>query len=163
MERGRDTSAHTGRRYDSPRRREQALRTRERILAAARAAFLTSGYAATTVRSVAEAAAVSLPTVEQGFGTKAQLLKEVIDVAIAGGDEPVAVLDRAPIARAAAQRRVEDMLHHVATVLAEAQRRSARLVQVLAEAAAADPSLQGLAEDRLAPRSRTAGWVGRER
>src|SRR4051812_19410784 len=105
MERGRDTSARTGRRYDSPRRREQALRTRERILAAAREAFLTSGYAATTVRSVASAAAVSLPTVEQGFGTKAQLLKEVIDVAIAGDDEPIAVLDRAPIARAAAQRR----------------------------------------------------------
>src|SRR3954468_12420950 len=145
MQRGRDAPARTSRRYDSPRRREQALRTRERILAAARDAFLTSGYAATTVRCVASAAAVSLPTVEQGFGTKAQLLKEVIDVAIAGDDEPVAVLDRAPMARAAARERVEDMLRQVATVLVEAQRRSARLVQVLAEAATVDPSLQGLA------------------
>src|SRR4051812_11684842 len=126
MQPGRDTSSR--RRYESPRRRAQAQKTRERVLDAARAAFLSCGYAGTTVRSVAEAAAVSLPTVEQGFGTKSQLLKEVIDVAIAGDDEPISVLDRPWATEAAAAERVEEFLAQVAAALAEAQQRSARLV-----------------------------------
>src|SRR4051812_494699 len=101
MDRPRDPSARAGRPYDSSRRREQALQRRQRILAAARAAFRASGSAATTRRAVAEAADVSLPTVERGFGSKAQLLSGVVDAAIAGDDEPVAVLDRPAAAHAA--------------------------------------------------------------
>ena len=47
------------------------------------------------MRAIAAAAGVAVPTVELGFGTKARLLKAAIDVAIAGDDEPVPVLDRA--------------------------------------------------------------------
>lgn len=155
----RSGPAGSPRSYRSPRREEQAKRTRRKVLDAARKEFLASGWAATTMRSIAAGASVSLPTVEAAFGTKAGLLKQVIDVAIAGDDEPVAVLDRAPIAQAASQQRVEDLLRLVATVLAEAQRRSARLVQVLSEAATVDPGLRELAADRLAQRSRTAEWI----
>ena len=45
------------------------------------------------MRAVAADAEVVLPTVELVFGTKAKLLKAVIDVAIAGDDEPVPMLD----------------------------------------------------------------------
>ena len=50
---------------------------------------------------------MSVATVELLFGTKVALLKAAIDVAIAGDDEPVAVLDRAwaGAARRAATRR----------------------------------------------------------
>ena len=41
------------RRYDSERRREQARRTRQRIIEVAERRFLHDGYAATTVASVA--------------------------------------------------------------------------------------------------------------
>ena len=41
--------------YHSPRRQERARRTRERILAAATAEFVASGYAATTMRAIATA------------------------------------------------------------------------------------------------------------
>src|SRR6266511_3679695 len=41
------------RRYCSPRREEQARRTRGRIIAAAHESFLRSGYATTTIREVA--------------------------------------------------------------------------------------------------------------
>src|SRR5947209_10351135 len=81
--------------YRSPRREEQARRTRRQVLDAARGEFLAAGYSGTTMRAVAMSAGVSLATVEQAFGTKSGLLKEVIDVAIAGDDEPIAVLDRA--------------------------------------------------------------------
>src|ERR1700748_651979 len=104
--RGRESRAGeprgSRRRYQSPGRAEQARRTRARICAAATAQFLAAGYAGTTIRAVAAAAGVSVPTVEAAFGTKARLLKAAIDVATAGDDEPVAMLDRAWARRAEA-------------------------------------------------------------
>ncbi|HYY17440.1 MAG TPA: TetR family transcriptional regulator, partial [Streptosporangiaceae bacterium] len=90
------------RRYQSARRQEQARRTRARICAAATAQFLATGYTGTTIKAVAAAAGVSVPTVEGAFGTKARLLKAAIDVATAGDDDHVAMLDRPWAARAGA-------------------------------------------------------------
>jgi AcrR family transcriptional regulator len=151
-------TARPRRRYDSSRRQEQARRTRRRVLEAAREQFLRSGWAGTTVRGVAAAAGVSLPTVEQAFGTKARLLAEVVDVAIAGDDEPVAVLDR-PAATAAAQAgTATEFLDQVAVLLTGGQQRSARLGLVVEEAAATDPALGPLAEQRRQQRAGTAQW-----
>ncbi len=46
------------------------------------------------MRAVAAEAGVSVARLEQQFATKAGLLKAAIDVAIAGDDEEVPVLDR---------------------------------------------------------------------
>ncbi len=46
------------------------------------------------MRAVAADAGVALPTVELAVGTKARLLKAVIDTAIAGDGEPVPMLAR---------------------------------------------------------------------
>ena len=145
--------------YRSPRRTEQALRTRRRILDAARVAFLDRGYAGTSLRAVATAAQVSPATVEQAFGTKARLLEQVIDVAIAGDDEQVPVLDRPWVVEATAAVTVQRFLGVCARVLAAGQQRSAGLATVLAEAATSDPALRPLAERRLGQRSATATWV----
>ena len=59
------------RNYRSARRQQQAAQTRARICAAATGQFLAAGYAGTTVKAVAAAAGVSVPTVEAAFGTKA--------------------------------------------------------------------------------------------
>src|SRR5215468_5883978 len=93
--------SHATRVYRSPRRAEQARRTRARILVAATEQFVARGYAATTVRSIAEAARISVPTVELIFSTKPKLLKAAIDVAIAGDDEPVPMFEREWAAAAA--------------------------------------------------------------
>ena len=90
----------TARSYRSPRREAQATQTRARIIAVAARRFLGHGYSGTTMRAVAADAGVALPTVELAFGTKARLLKAAIDVAIAGDDEQVAMLDRSWAARA---------------------------------------------------------------
>ena len=68
--------------------------TEERILAAARGLFLRDGYAATTLAAVADAARVGHRTVYVRFGTKAALLKRVVDVAVAGDTRPIDVLSR---------------------------------------------------------------------
>jgi len=88
---------NTRRPYDSPRRREQALETRARILEAARASFLQDGYAATTAPAVAAEAGTSIETIYKTVGNKPALAKAVFDVAIAGDDEPVPLVMRSTI------------------------------------------------------------------
>jgi AcrR family transcriptional regulator len=87
------------RRYNSAGRQEQARQNRWRTLQAAREMFLTHGYATTTVPAVAQAARVSPQSVYKAFGNKAGLLKAVFDVAIAGDDEPVPMLQREALSR----------------------------------------------------------------
>lgn len=77
--------------YNSPQRDESARETRARIVTAAHSLFLQHGFASTSVRDIAAAAGVARPTVLTVFGTKARLLRSVVDVAMAGNDEPVPV------------------------------------------------------------------------
>jgi TetR/AcrR family transcriptional regulator of autoinduction and epiphytic fitness len=145
--------------YVSGTRTEQAQRTRSRVIDAATRLFVQQGYATTTMRAIAAEAGVSVPTVELLFGTKAQLLHVVIDVAIAGDDEPVPVLSRAWVAEAQSVRDLADFLLVVAQVVSEAEARSAGVILVAYEAAAADPDIQLLILDRESQRERTAAWI----
>jgi AcrR family transcriptional regulator len=65
-------------------RREQAAKTRGRILDAAYRLLCARGYEATTMQLVADAAGVAVQTVYFVFGTKAQLLVEVENRVILG-------------------------------------------------------------------------------
>ena len=145
--------------YRSPRRDAQAGRTRRRVIEAATERFLAHGFAGTTMRAVAAGAEVSVATVELLFGTKVGLLKAAIDVAIAGDDEPVAVLDRAWAGAARRAESASDVLALLADVLAAAQQRSSGLVLAVFEGARSDPALAELATQRAAQRRTTAQWV----
>ncbi|MFJ6672084.1 TetR/AcrR family transcriptional regulator [Actinosynnema sp. NPDC091369] len=74
------------RRYDSLRRVAQAQETRAEIARAARRLFVAHGWAATTVRAVAEEAKVSVPTVYAAYGDKAGLVRAVADAATLSAD-----------------------------------------------------------------------------
>jgi AcrR family transcriptional regulator len=145
--------------YVSAVRTEQAQKTRRRVIEAATRLFVRQGYATTTMRVIAAEAGVSVPTVELLFGTKAQLLHVVIDVAIAGDDEPVPVLSRAWAAEAESASRLADFISAVAQVLSEAQARSAGVMLAAYEAAHSDPDIQLLIMDRESQRERTASWI----
>jgi AcrR family transcriptional regulator len=75
-------------------RAEKARLTRRAIVDAAVRLFLAQGYGATTLAQVAEAGGVAVQTVYFHFGNKAALLKEALDVAAVGDDEPVPLLER---------------------------------------------------------------------
>ena len=75
-------------------RAARVLRNEERILRAAHALFVRNGYQATTLTAVADAARVAHRTVYVRFGTKAALLKRVIDMAIVGDLAPIDVVNR---------------------------------------------------------------------
>ena len=145
--------------YRSDRRTEKARRTRRRILDAATAVFLERGYAGATMRAIAAAAGVAVPTVELGFGTKAGLLKAAIDVAIAGDDEPVPVLDRAWAATARQATSAAALLTVAADVIAAAQSRSAGLVLAVFEGGRTDPELAALATQLTDQRAGTVRWL----
>lgn len=69
------------RRYDSLLRTARADETRARIAAAARALFVSHGWANTTVREVARQAGVSVPTVYSVYGNKKGLALALMDAA----------------------------------------------------------------------------------
>src|SRR5947199_6241957 len=83
--------AKTKRRYDSPRRREQAAATRSEILDAAQRLFERHGYAATTMAAIASEARVALKTVYVAFETKSGVLRALWNMLVRGdeGDAPV--------------------------------------------------------------------------
>jgi TetR/AcrR family transcriptional regulator, regulator of autoinduction and epiphytic fitness len=145
--------------YVSATRTERAQKTRKRVIEAATRLFVQQGYPTTSMRAIATEAGVSLPTVELLFGTKAQLLHVVIDVAVAGDDEPVPVLSRGWTADARSAVDLADFLSVVAQVLSEAQARSAGVMLAAYEAAASDPEIQLLIMDRESQRERTTNWI----
>jgi len=145
--------------YRSPRRELQARQTRSRIIAAAAGRFLTRGYAGTTMRAVAVDAGVALPTVELAFRTKAGLLKAAIDVAIAGDDEQVAMLDRQWAARAASTPDPAGFIAAFARTLVNSAERAAGLAAAALEGARADEDIAAVAAQLMSQREVMAAWL----
>ena len=96
---------------------------------------MANGYAATSLAEVAVAAGVARPTVFSAFGSKAALLREVLDEALAGDDEPVPVAQRPwfqPVWEAATPSAVLEAYAAVCVLIAG---RAARLFEAVRRAA----------------------------
>lgn len=150
------TDVNRGRRaYRSPLREEGARRTRRVVTEAAAELFTTRGYAATSLADVAARAGVARPTVFATFGSKAALLRQVLDQALAGDDEPFAVAERPwfrPVWDAVTADQVLDAYAGVCTLIAE---RAAPVLEVVRRAADTAPEVTELwAQTR---RNRLAG------
>jgi AcrR family transcriptional regulator len=78
-------------------RRSRGSRTRDtqaKIVTAATDLFIAEGYHATTLEQIAARAGVAVQTVYFHFGNKRSVLKQAVDIAAVGDDEPLGVLDR---------------------------------------------------------------------
>jgi AcrR family transcriptional regulator len=124
--------------------------TEERIVRAATDLFAADGYAATTLAAVARAAGVGARTVYVRFGTKAALLKRVVDVAIVGDTAPVDVAGRDWFAAAMT---APSATERIAAIAAAGRDMMARAGGVLAVAQQAEP---------IEPLIRAAAQAGRE-
>jgi len=111
------------------------------------------------MRSIAEAAGVSVPAVELIFGTKPKLLKAAIDVAIAGDDAPVPMFEREWAAAAAEAEDAASYLAIFARALREAAIRSAGLIVVADEAARTDRDIAALSRRLSRQRVMTVTWI----
>jgi AcrR family transcriptional regulator len=129
------------RQYRSPVRQESARRTRQAVVRAAHELFAASGYAGTSLSEIAAAAGVARPTAFAAFGSKPALLREVLDQALAGDDEPVPVAQRPwfrPVWDAATPEAVLDAYAGVCELI---NGRSARIVEVIRRAADQSPEV----------------------
>jgi AcrR family transcriptional regulator len=128
------------RRYHSPLRALRAEETRATVIGAATELFTTGGWAATGMRDVARDAGVSVETVYSHFPSKRKLLDAVIDHAVMGDSEPVAVAQR-PEFVAMGQGRRHDRIAASASIVAGINRRTARFAQLIREAATSDEEI----------------------
>ena len=151
--------------YSSQLREEQARHTRIRILEAAQRRFTESGYAATTVESIAKEARVAVDTVYAAFGTKRDVLAQLAYFRAAGDDAPVAVIDRAgPQAarRETDQRRQIAMFARGVTSIIERVR---PVDDILRSAGAVDAGVASLRthiqEERFSSIRAFAGWLAK--
>ncbi|MDA3648470.1 TetR/AcrR family transcriptional regulator [Saccharopolyspora indica] len=126
------------------KRAEKARQTRARMLRAAGELFVERGYGATPLQDIADRAGVAVQTIYFTFRNKRNLLKEVVDTAIAGDDEPVATMDRPWFRDALEAETAEAHLRAHVAGTRQVLQRVAEIVEVLRVAAAVDPEVVDL-------------------
>src|SRR5918997_1619412 len=138
--------------YDASSRQEQARASRRQVLATATQMFTERGYSETTVPAVASAAGVSPQNVYRAFGNKPGLLKAVFDVAMAGDDEPLTMMQREALTRVREEPDPREKLRLYGRFVADTAPRHTP-IQLLAHAAAAtDPEAAAVWDQLCAER-----------
>ncbi|MEU5842739.1 helix-turn-helix domain-containing protein [Rhodococcus sp. NPDC047139] len=160
------------RRYSSPLREEAARRTRETIRDAAARRFVRDGYVSTTIKHIADEAGVAVRTVFTAFpGGKAEIFREALDHAVAGGGDPGAAAtgDREPVEGEDSVSHVDLVVEQVVRYGTEMLERAGGLLMTSVESSGADPDMRRFAADdarATAENARTlaegfeqAGWL----
>lgn len=132
------------RRYDSPRRRQQAAATRREILEAALRLFEQRGYTATSMAAIAVEAGVALKTVYLAFRTKRGLLLALWHLLLRGDEEPMPVGERPWFREVMDEPDPERLLRLNARNSRIVKERTGTLLEILRSAAPADAELDAL-------------------
>ncbi len=132
--------------YTSSKREAHARETRRSILDAAHELFVATGYAATTIQAIAQRAGVAVQTVYAVFGTKRELLRQLIESTIAGDDKPVPITERPEAQAIAAEPDARRRAELDAALSRSITERVAPIVRVAEEAAASDPEMAAMME-----------------
>ncbi len=130
--------------YNSPRRAEDARRTRLAIIDAAARLFARDGYAATPIRAIAQEAGVSAQSVSL-MGSKASLLVSAFERSFAGDDDQLPLMERPELARILQQSDRALMLQQYVTFIAEGNERAGGIWRALMAAADADDAVREVA------------------
>jgi AcrR family transcriptional regulator len=140
-------------------------RTKASVVDAARGLFDERGYAATTIEAISERSDTPQATIYRLFASKLGILKAVIDVAIVGDDEDVAMADRPQVRELLADLDGQERLAQFAALLRDLMARTAPVHRLLADAARSDPDaaslLAEIADQRQAGQRRIARSLAR--
>lgn len=123
-------------------------------MAAARALFVERGYAATTIEAISNLADVPPATVYRLFASKLGILKALLDISIAGDDEPLAVQERPDVASLFAEPDPVKLLARFAGVTTSINQRTNDVYRVLVSAAGSDPAAAELLDEMQQQRTR---------
>jgi AcrR family transcriptional regulator len=152
-------SAPARRPYRSPQREAGARRTRRAVVAAATELFAEHGFAATSLAQISAAAGVARPTVFAAFGSKAGLLRQVLEQSLAGDDELIPVAERPwfrPVWEATTQPAVLDSYAQVCVRIGS---RAGRMFEVVRRATDDSPDMTLLWDILQTNRRAGAGMV----
>lgn len=144
------------RRYESPRRAEQARQTRAAVTGAAQRLFLRDGFAATTIAAIAAEAEVSAETIYKAFGGKPGLVRAICEQALAG-EGPVPAEVRSDDLQAS-EPDPRQIIQGWGRLSAEVAPRVSPILLLLRAAAVSDPQMAALRTEIEASRlSRMTG------
>lgn len=150
--------------YRSPKREEQAARTRTKVIDAAAELFSTGGYAGTTMGDISRAAAVSVESVH-AVGGKATLLLEAFRVRYTGDSGWRAFSDVEKVQQIYAIDDPEAGLDAVVGFVSKGHRRSARLMLELRAVGPSEPEVLAQWDALLLLKregwTETIGWMVR--
>jgi AcrR family transcriptional regulator len=110
------------------------------VVDAARTLFLERGYVATTIEAISEHSDVPSATVYRLFASKLGILRALLDISIAGDDEPLAVQDRPDVASLLTEPDPHELLAGFAGVTTAINQRTSDVYRALASAAGSDPA-----------------------
>jgi len=113
---------------------------RRAVVDAARSLFAERGYQATTIDAISDRADVPPATVYRLFASKLGILKAMLDVSIAGDDQPVSLPERPEVSTLAAEPDPDAMLAGFAGITVAINTRSNDVYRVLSSAASSDPA-----------------------
>ncbi|MFD7685643.1 TetR/AcrR family transcriptional regulator [Streptomyces sp. NPDC059781] len=130
----------------------KAQETRRRIIEAAGALFVEQGYGATKLQEIADRAGVAVQTVYFVFRNKPSLLKELVDVTIAGDDEPVPTMERPWFTEVTTAPTAESALAALVAGTRRTLERVAAVNEMVRAATATNPEIRELWPDRTDPR-----------
>jgi AcrR family transcriptional regulator len=132
------------RRYNSPRRLQQAAATRWEILKAAQRLFAEQGYAATTMSSIAAEAGVALKTVYKAFQTKSGVVRALWNLQLRGDENSAPIAERDWYREVLEEPDPERQLRLNARNSRAAKLRIGDVIEVIHGAAPLDPDIDAL-------------------
>lgn len=157
MSRSTPKKSTVKRRYNSSRRKEQALQTRRQIVEAARVLFLNRGYAGATMEAIAQEAGVAVETVYAAFGNKRAILSRLIDISLVGDEQPIPLLERegpqAVMAETDQRRQIELFAEDIYEIMS----RMTPIFEIMRAAAQVEPEIRDMYENSL--KSRVQGLM----
>jgi AcrR family transcriptional regulator len=134
---------------------------RAAVVHAARALFLERGYTATTIEAISDESDVPPATVYRLFSSKLGILKEVLDVSVAGDDQAVALADRPHVRALLADPDPRNQLSGFADISCGVLARGEPFYRILVSAAGSDPDAAALLAEETRQRQRGQAQIAR--
>jgi len=153
------TSVNRGRSVDGKDRQARTRLARAAVIEAARALFLERGYAGTTIEAISDLSDVPPATVYRLFASKLGILKQLLDVSIAGDDDAVPLEDRPRVRALVAESDPRKQLAGFAGICRGIMSRTEPIYRILVSAAGSDPDAAALLARQTRQRQQGQGGI----
>lgn len=146
------------RKYDSSRRRAQALETQSQIIEAARKLFIENGYSGVSIETIARKAKASPETIYSVFKNKRTILSRTMDLAAGRDGNPVPIILRSYIQEVTMERDQQKQIQMFASRMQIFFSHIAPLMEVVRAAAKTEPEIEKILKKYLDERYQGMGF-----